>query len=119
MYLPTTVSDTNVRKAFNHWGVVHDVFQGTYKKDIHEIKNCKRHVRVTPHSRDKSCFPHTIPFSENNKFFRVFWAEKMIDCKKCFREHMLKDDCPTPDRHDALTLKRSENDEQFDDIAER
>ena len=41
MYLPTTVSDTNVRKAFNHWGVVHDVFQGTYKKDFHEIKNGK------------------------------------------------------------------------------
>ena len=31
---------------------------------------------------------------------------------------MLKDDCPTPDGHDALTLKRSEN-EQVDDVAER
>ena len=39
MYLPTTVSDTNVRKAFDHWGVVHDVFQGTYKKDFHEMAN--------------------------------------------------------------------------------
>ena len=43
----------------------------------------------------------------------------MIDCNKCFTEHMLKDDCPTRDGHDALTLKRSENDEQFDDVAER
>ena len=48
----------------------------------------------------------------------VFLAEKMIDCNKFFTEHMLKDHCPTPDRHDALTLKRSEN-EQVDDAAER
>ena len=26
MHLPTTVSYTNVRKAFDHWGAVHDVF---------------------------------------------------------------------------------------------
>ena len=31
---------------------------------------------------------------------------------------MLKDDCPTPDGHDVLTLKRSENG-QVDDVAER
>ena len=61
MYLPTTVSDTSVRKAFDYWGVVH-VFQGTYKKDFHEIKNGKWHVRVTPHDGDKSCFPQTIQF---------------------------------------------------------
>ena len=67
----------------------------------------------------KSCFPHTIQFPENNKIFRVFWAEKMIDCNRCFTEHMLKDDCPTPDGDDALTLRRSANDEQFDEVAER
>ena len=118
MYLPTTISDINVRKAFDHWGVVHDVFQGTYKRDFHEIKNGKRHVRVTPHNGDKSCFPHTIQFLEKNKIFRVVWAEKIIDCNKCFTEHMLKDDCSAPDGHDALTVKRSENDEQVDDVAE-
>ena len=31
---------------------------------------------------------------------------------------MMNDDCPTPDGHDTLTLKRSENDEQVDDVAE-
>ena len=39
MHLSTIVSDTNVRKAFDHCRVVHNVFQGTYKKDFHEIKN--------------------------------------------------------------------------------
>ena len=62
--------------------------------------------------------PHTIQFPGNNKIFRVFWAEKMIDCNKCFPEHMSKDDCPTPDGHDTFTLKRSEND-QVDDVADR
>ena len=117
MYLPTSVSDTNVRKAFDHWRVVHDAFQGTYKNDFHEIRNGKRHVRVTPHNGDKSVFPHTIQFPENNKIFMVFWAEKMIDSNKCFTEHMLKNDSPIPDEHDALTLKRSEN-EQVDNVAE-
>ena len=42
----------------------------------------------------------------------------MIDCNKCFIKHMLKDDCFTPDGHDTLKLKRSEN-EQADDVAER
>ena len=32
---------------------------------------------------------------------------------------MLKDDYPKPDGHDVLTLKRSENDEQFYEVAER
>ena len=42
----------------------------------------------------------------------------MIDCNKCFIKHMLKDDCPTPDGHGALKMKRREN-EQADDVAER
>ena len=68
-------------------------------------------------SNGKLFSPHSA-ISGDNKIFRVFWAEKKIDCNKCFTEHMLKDDCPTPDEHDALTLKRSEN-EQVDDVAER
>ena len=64
MYLPTTVSDTNVRKAFDHWGVVHDVFQGTYKKDFHEIKNGKRHVRVTVAPWCSGCYYSATSFNK-------------------------------------------------------
>ena len=49
MYLPTTVSNIAVKKAFMEFGEVHTVFAGRFKEtDVKDICNGKRHIHLTP-----------------------------------------------------------------------
>ena len=62
MFLPTTISNAAVKKAFTHFGEVHTIFPGRYKEEkFKSICNGKRHVRLTSfHS--KHDLPHKIQF---------------------------------------------------------
>ena len=88
MFLPTTISDATVRKTFMNFGTVHTVYAGTYDKNFKEIKNGKRHIRITPF-RAKSYLPHKITFQDNSRVFKVMWPEKEIYCKFCGNVHEL------------------------------
>ena len=50
MFLPTTISDAAVETAFVNFGKVHYIRAGTYGKEFEDIKNGKRHFRITPYS---------------------------------------------------------------------
>ena len=65
---------------------------GTYGKNFGDIKNGKRHVRITPYS-SKSGLPHQIVFEENSRTFNVLWPEKEIVCRLCGIVHALCVDC--------------------------
>ena len=82
MFLPTRISDAAVETAFANFGRVHYVRAGTYAKDFGDIKNGKRHIRMTPYS-GKSGLPHEIFFQESPRSFKVMWPEKEIFCKFC------------------------------------
>ena len=56
------------------------------------MHNGKRHIQLTPHKL-KHDLPHVIQFPEDDRFFKVLWAEKIISCKKCFSRHMLSENC--------------------------
>ena len=73
MFLPTTISDTAVEKAFMEFGEVHVVFPSTFKKDFNEIRNGKRHVRLTPFG---SNFPMTSNFRETREYLRSCGPKK-------------------------------------------
>ena len=92
MFLPTTISDVAVETAFMNFGKVHYVCAGTYRNGFWDIKNGKRHVRITPFS-DKSGLPHQIIFEEIPRNFIVLWPEKEIECKLCGNVHVLCVDC--------------------------
>ena len=98
MYLPSTILNTAVEKAFMAFGNVHTVFAGRFKDDLKGIRNGKRHIRLTPH-KSKHDLPHVIQFPEDDRFFKVMWAEKIIFCKNCLSHHMLKDDCKSIQRN--------------------
>ena len=97
MYLPSTISNTAVQKAFMAFGNVHTVFEGRFKDDLKGIRNGKRHIRLAP-NKSKHDLPHEIQFPEDDRFFKVLWAEKIISCKKCFSSHMLSENCKTAQR---------------------
>ena len=82
MFLPTRISDAAVETAFANFGKVHYVRAGTYGKDFGDIKNGKRHIRITPYS-GKSGPPHEIFSQESPRSFKVMWPEKEIFCKFC------------------------------------
>ena len=44
MYLPSTISDIAVRKAFMQFGDVHTVFARQFKDDLYGIHNGKGHI---------------------------------------------------------------------------
>ena len=92
MFLPTTISEAAVETAFMGFGKVHYVRAGTYRNEFADIKNGKRHVRITPHS-GKSGLPHEIKFEEHPRAFRVMWPEKVVFCKFCGTAHQLRTDC--------------------------
>ena len=93
MFLPTTVSNTAVKKAFTNFGKVHAVFAGTYReKQFKGICNGERHIPMTLF-RSKQDLPHKIQFGKNRKLFHAIWAEKKAYCKKCGSFHMLKGKC--------------------------
>ena len=83
LYLPSTISDTAVKKAFMEFGTVHTVFAGRFKDDLQGICNGKRHIRLTP-DRSKHDLPYEVQFPGDERFFNVLWAEKIISCKKCY-----------------------------------
>ena len=71
MFLPTTISNAAVKKAFMEFGDVHTVFAGRYKKEeFQSICNGKRHIRLTPF-KSKHNLPHEIQFGENQKIFHI------------------------------------------------
>ena len=93
MFLPTLISDAAVKKAFSEFGQVHHVFPGRYKKTpFSSIRNGKRHIRMTP-SGSKHDLPHQIRFKEEDRHYHVFWAQKVIFCKRCSTHHELSYKC--------------------------
>ena len=91
MFLPTTISDMAVKVAFNDLGEVHSIFAGSYKFPFHGISNGKRHVRITPY--DISELSNEIELEGTKRTFKLFWAEKVVMCRKCKIAHMLKTSC--------------------------
>ena len=78
MYLPTTVSNIAVKKAFMDFGEVHTVFAGRFKEtDFKGICNGKRHVCLTLF-KSKHDLPHQIQFPDDDRYFHVMWAKKKI-----------------------------------------
>ena len=57
MHLPTTISNTAVKKAFMDFGEVHAVFAGRFRNEFKDICNRKRNVRLTPF-KSKHDLPH-------------------------------------------------------------
>ena len=114
LYLPSTISDTAVKKVFLEFGMVHTVFAGTFKDDLKGIRNGKRHIRLTPHG-SKHNLPHQIQFPGDDRFFNVLWAEKIINCKECYSDHMLSVKCEDamaqqnecPDKEDNVSQTES------------
>ena len=92
MFLPTTISNTAVERAFMDFGTIHLVRAGTYP-GFQDIQNGKRHVRLTPFPNLMSKIPHEIILQGNNKAFGVFWDEREVHCRKCFMVNMLKTCC--------------------------
>ena len=90
IFLPATVSDTAVERAFMGFDEVHVVFAGTYRSDFKEIWNVKRHVRLTTIHVSKTDFPHEIQFQGSDRVFNVMWAKKEVLCKNCKTVHTLK-----------------------------
>ena len=64
MFIPTTVSDTAVKKPFLEFGEVHEVFGGKFKKPYNDISNGKRHIRITP-CKTKHDLPNDIFFDDS------------------------------------------------------
>ena len=56
MYLPSTISDIAVRKAFMQFGDVHTVFARQFKDDLYGIHNGKGHIRT--HSIKRNMTSH-------------------------------------------------------------
>ena len=94
LYLPSTISDTAVKKAFLEFGTVHTVFPGRFKDGLQGICNGKRHIRLTPDG-SKHDLPYEIQFPGDHRFFNVLWAEKIVTCKECCSTHMLSESCET------------------------
>ena len=92
MFLPTTISDAQVETAFMDFGRVHFVRAGTYSNEFADIKNGKRHVKITPHN-GKTALPHEIIFEGSDRLFKVMWPEKVVDCKRCGTTHQLCNVC--------------------------
>ena len=93
MFLPTLISDADVKKAFSEFGQVHRVFPGRYKNTpFSSIRNGKRHIRMTP-SGTKHDLPHQIQFREGDRLYHVLWAQKVIFCKRCSTHHELRYKC--------------------------
>ena len=74
VFLPITVSDSVVKKAFSELSEVHDVFPFKFKKIYNDINNDKYHIRITP-NKTKHGFSHEILFNDS-RHFQVIWAEK-------------------------------------------
>ena len=92
------------------WNGEKNVYQGTYKKDLTEIRNGNRHVRITPYLRSKKDLPHETQFQGSPKVYNVMWAGKENYCKKCYSTHMLMEDCsPPPNRRFDSTAKKNGN----------
>ena len=83
MYLPATVSNNVVKKAFMEFNEVHTVFAGRFKEtDFKGICYGKRHIRLTPF-KSKHDLPYEIQFPDDDRYFLVMWTDKKISCK-CF-----------------------------------
>ena len=97
MFLPTTLSDTAIKKSFLEFGEVH-VFAGKFKKPYNNISTNKGHIRITPYKSYYDTSPPMKFFFDDSRPFQVMWAEKKVSCKKCICVHMLRDNChPAPD----------------------
>ena len=84
MFFPTNVLDIAV-KTFLEFGEVHDVFDGKFKRPYNDIRNGKRHIRITSY-KTKHDLPHEI-FFDDSYLLQVMWAKKKASCKNCV--HML------------------------------
>ena len=71
---------------------MHTVHAGTYDKNFKEIKNGKRHIRITLF-RAKGDLPHEITFEDKPRVFKIMWPEKKLYCKIYGTVHMLSYDC--------------------------
>ena len=111
LYLPSTVSDTAVRRVFQEFGMVHAVSNGTFKGDLRGIRNGKRHVRLTP-AGSKHDLPHQVQFPGDGRFFNVLWAEKIVNCKKCLSDHMLSENC------DEAMAQRNKYIDEVDNVSQ-
>ena len=80
MHLPTTISNTAVKKSFMEFGEVHTVFAGWLKDEFKVICNGKRDVCLTPF-KSQHGLSHKIKYGEDDRFFYVIWVEKFFFCK--------------------------------------
>ena len=91
MFSPTKISYMAVKVTFSDLGEVHSVVAGSYQLPFHGISSGKRQVRITPY--EKSELPLEIELEGTKTIFKVFWAEKVVTCRKCKIAHMLKTSC--------------------------
>ena len=59
MFFPTDVSDTTVKKT-----LLHDVFDGKFKKPYNDVSNGKHHIRIIPW-KSKHDLPDEIFFDDS------------------------------------------------------